>query len=158
MTLHNLPTQSTPFIGRTTELTEIAQVLADPLCRLLTLVGPGGIGKTRLAIQVAAQKTDDYPHGIYFVPLTPLSVLDSIVPTLASVLGLYFDASDTPKQQLLGYLGKKRLLLVMDNFEHLLEGATLVAEILDAASEITILATSREALNLQEEWVRRVNG
>ncbi|MHB8624970.1 MAG: LuxR C-terminal-related transcriptional regulator [Aggregatilineales bacterium] len=158
MTTHKLPTQSSPFIGRTKELTEIAQLLADPACRLLTLVGPGGSGKTRLAIQVAAQQSEGFPQGVYFVPLAPLSAAENLVPALASVIGLYFDGGDTPKQQLLDYLSKKRLLLVMDNFEHLLEGVDLVAEVLDAAPEAKILVTSREALNLAEEWVRRVEG
>ncbi|MHB8751769.1 MAG: ATP-binding protein, partial [Aggregatilineales bacterium] len=158
MPTHNLPTQSSAFIGRTKELAAIGQVLADPQCRLLTLVGPGGSGKTRLAIQVVAQQADDFPQGVYFVPLAPLSVPDSIVPALAGTVGLYFDGSGTPERQLLDFLSNKRLLLVMDNFEHLLEGAHLVVDILEAAPEVKILATSREALNLQEEWVRRVDG
>src|SRR5579864_4058079 len=158
MPTHNLPAQSTPFIGRTAELAEIGQLLADPTCQLLTLVGPGGSGKTRLAIQVAAQKSADFPQGVYFVPLAPLSVPDNIVSAAAGVLGLSFDGSDTPKQQLLHFLRKKRALLLMDNFEHLLEGAAFVAEMLEAAPALKILVTSREALNIQEEWVRRVDG
>ena len=158
MPTDHFPIPATPFIGRSEELAEIAALLADPNCRLLTLVGSGGSGKTRLAIHVAAQQSNEFPQGVYFVPLAPLSVVESMIPALASELGLYFDASATPKQQLLDYLSQKRLLLVMDNFEHLLDGGELVAEMLEAAPEVKILATSREALNLQEEWLRRVEG
>src|SRR5262249_42461980 len=96
--------------------------------------------------------------GVWFIPLAPISSPDNIVPALASVLGIYFDASDTPQHQMLNYLSKKHALLVMDNFEHVLDGVTLMTDILSAAPEVSILATSREALNLQEEWVRRVDG
>jgi predicted ATPase/DNA-binding CsgD family transcriptional regulator len=158
VTTHNLPGQTTPFIGRAEEVAEIAMLLADPSCRLLTLLGPGGSGKTRLAIEVASQQVDAFPHGVYFVPLAPLGAAESIVPALASILELYFDASTPPRQQLLDYLSRKHLLLVQDNFEHLLDGADLVAEILESAPGVKILVTSREALSLQEEWVRRVEG
>src|SRR5258706_10579404 len=101
MMVHNLPAQSTPFIGRTTELAEIAQCLADPACRLLTLVGPGGIGKTRLAIHTAAQKLNDFAHGVYFVPLAPLSTPDNLITTLANALRFSFHEGGEPKQQIL---------------------------------------------------------
>src|SRR6478609_7117527 len=107
MPTDHFPIPATPFIGRSEELAEIAALLADPNCRLLTLVGSGGSGKTRLAIHVAAQQSNEFPQGVYFVPLAPLSVVESMIPALASELGLYFDASATPKQQLLDYLSQK---------------------------------------------------
>src|SRR5437870_5754230 len=117
---HNLPTQTTPFIGRTTELSEIEQLLMDPGCRLLTLVGHGGIGKTRLAMHVATQHADRFPQGVYFVPLAPLTSAEYLVPALLNSLQLQFDSNDKLRQQLFTYLHDKRLLLVLDNFEHLL--------------------------------------
>jgi predicted ATPase/DNA-binding CsgD family transcriptional regulator len=158
MATHNLPTQSTPFIGRDKELAEIAQLLADRACRLLTLVGPGGSGKTRLTIQAAAQSLDVFSDGVYFVPLAPLDSAGHIVPATLNALELGFGASQDPKQQLLDFLRHRHLLLVMDNFEHVLEGAALVADVLEAAPDVKVLTTSREALNLQEEWVRQVRG
>jgi predicted ATPase len=122
------------------------------------LVGPGGSGKTRLAIQAAAQISGTFSDGACFVPLAPLRAPDHIVDAAAGVLGLTFDGSDTPKQQFLHSLHEKRLLLLLDNFEHLLEGGLLVAEMLEAAPQVKILVTSREVLNLQEEWVRRIDG
>jgi predicted ATPase/DNA-binding CsgD family transcriptional regulator len=158
MATHNLPAQSTPFIGREKELAEIAQLLADPACRLLTLVGPGGSGKTRLAIQAAVQCLDSFADGVYFIPLTPLDSADYIVPTTLNALELGFGTKEDPRQQLIDFLHHRCLLLVMDNFEHLLEGAALVADILEAAPAVKVLTTSREALNLQEEWVRHLKG
>src|SRR5438093_2229395 len=154
MVNHNLPRQSTPFIGRGTEVAELAQLLGDPACQLLTLVGPGGSGKTRLAIEIAGRKLEDFPNGVYFVPLAPLSSPDHIVPSVAHAVDLHFGGGDDPRQGLLDYLRHKHLLLVMDNFEHLLAGGELIADILATAPEVKILATSRETLSLQEEWVR----
>src|SRR5258706_2820351 len=151
MVTHNLPRQATPFIGRSTEVAELAQLLVDPACQLLTLVGPGGSGKTRLAIEIAGRKLEYFPSGIYFVPLAPLSSPDHIVPSVAHAVALDFGGGDDPRQGLLDYLRHKHLLLVMDNFEHLLAGADLIADILDTAPEGKILATSRATLNLQEE-------
>jgi predicted ATPase/DNA-binding CsgD family transcriptional regulator len=153
-----LPQPGTSFVGRAKELGEIGSLLADPACRLLTLVGPGGSGKTRLAVHVAEQKAVEYPDGVYYVSLTPFNAPESIVPAVASALGIYLEATAPAKQQLSDYLGPKRLLLVLDNFEHLLEGAEVLGEVLAAAPDLKILVTSRESLSLQEEWVRRIEG
>jgi predicted ATPase/DNA-binding CsgD family transcriptional regulator len=151
--IQNLPQYATSFVGRLTEITEITNRLNNPNCRLLCLVGPGGIGKTRLAIQVAANWADQFDDGVCFVPLQPLNSPNFMVSIIADAVGFQFYPGGDPKKQLLDYLREKGLLLVLDNLEHLLEGAGLLSEILHAASQVRILATSRERLNLREEWV-----
>ncbi len=158
MVAHNLPQQPTPFVGRMTELAEIAQLLAEPACRLLTLVGPGGIGKTRLAVQAATDQVETYPDGLYFVALQPVTSTDFIIPAIADAVKLQFYVGAEPKQQLLDYFREKTLLLVLDNFEHLLDSAELVSAILTHAAGVKVLTTTRERLNLVEEWVFDVRG
>ena len=153
MIVHNLPYYSTPFVGRSREIAQISTRISDPNCRLLSLVGPGGMGKTRLAIQVAEQYAGQFPDSIYFVPFQSLGSPDYMVSTIADVIGFHFNPGSDPRQQLLHYLQHLELLLVLDNLEHLLEGVNLLAEILHAAPGVRILATSRERLNLIEEWV-----
>jgi len=159
MPSHNLPTLPTPFIGRRT-IDRIESLLHDADCRLLTLLGPGGTGKTRLALEAArrAAHTDEtpYPDGVYFVGLTPLTDAKYIVSTIAQAIDFHFFEQKDPKQQLLNHLSARTVLLVLDNFEHLLEGAPLVAELLAAAPRVKVLTTSRERLNVQEEWVLEV--
>lgn len=154
----NLPLQLTPFVGRTTELAQINRRLDDPACRLLTLIGPGGIGKTRLALQAAASQTRVFLNGIFFVPLAPVSTPETLVFTIANALQFSFYNKERPQSQLINYLREKELLLVMDNFEHLLDGARLVSDILQHAPQVKILATSRERLNLRCEWLFDVQG
>lgn len=160
--LHKVPTPSTPFIGREEELAQIAAHLNDPSVRLLTLVGPGGIGKTRLAIQSAWQATQPdtglFADGVYFIPLDSLSSAEFLVATLADALNFSFYSGANPANQLLDFLREKRLLLVLDNFEHLLEGAGLLSDILQQAPQVKILAVSRERLNLQEEYLLPIQG
>lgn len=155
---HNLPIQPTPFLGREKELTDIADRLQDPACRLLSLIGPGGTGKTRLALQAAVENIQLFPHGTCFVPLAPLDSADLLVPTIAHALKFSFHGEANPKAQLLNYLHEKEMLLVLDNFEHLLEGAGLLAEILQRAPGVKLLVTSREGLNLQWEWLFEIQG
>ena len=154
----NLPRSLTPFIGREPELTALAQMLRDPECSLLTIVGPGGIGKTRLAIEVAGCQRNVFPDGVWFVPLAPLSSSDYLVPAIADVLKFQFQGSATPQDQLLNYLHKKRALLVLDNVEHLLNGAGLFTEILKHSPQVKLLVTSRERINLLSEWVFEIHG
>jgi predicted ATPase/DNA-binding CsgD family transcriptional regulator len=148
-----LPPQPTTRVGRSSELSRFAELLADPACRLLTLVGPGGIGKTRLAIEAARQ----FPNA-QFVPLQPLTSPDFIVSAIAEAVGFQFYSGADPKQQLLDFLHDKAWLLLLDNFEHLLDGATLLSNMLAAAPKIRLLVTSRERLRLVEEWVADVEG
>lgn len=155
----NLPTQTTTFIGRHTELAEIQRLLLfEPGCRLLNLVGPGGIGKTRLALAASAEMLDSYPDGVYLVSLAPAGEVVYVVSAIAEALRFQFFGNMEPRQQLLNYLGPKKLLLVVDNFEHLLEEAGYLSEILQHAPGVTLLVTSRERLDLQEEWVYDVHG
>ncbi|HLW02545.1 MAG TPA: LuxR C-terminal-related transcriptional regulator [Ktedonobacterales bacterium] len=153
---------TTPLLGRSHEVEEFVALLADPSCRLLTLIGPGGIGKTRLALEVAERTRDLFPDGCFFVPLAPLHQADNLLTTIAEATPFRFQQDQrSPRDQFLSYLREKqaqRLLLVLDNFEHLLDGVDLVSGILAVTSNLKILVTSREALNLQEEWVRQISG
>jgi DNA-binding SARP family transcriptional activator/predicted ATPase len=195
---HNLPAPLTPFVGREAELVEILDRLRDPACRLLTLVGPGGSGKTRLALEAAARQIQaplrrlpstpqtepraagkgapgtEPPHepsqgclfedGVFFVSLGPLQSADDIVPTVAEAIGFSFyggaggGAQVEPRRQLLDYLQRKNLLLITDNFEHVLEGMGLVAEMLEGAPGVKVLATSRVRLRVQGEHLVPVGG
>jgi predicted ATPase len=158
MATGNLPAQLTPFIGRTDEMAAIVDRLDDPHCRLLTLVGPGGIGKTRLAIEVASRQFHLFPDGVYFVGLQPITSIDHIIPTVASATGFEFYDGRNPTAQLLHYLRDKHLFLILDNFEHLLPATDVVTELLTGAPQLKLLVTSREALNRREEWLFHVKG
>jgi predicted ATPase/DNA-binding SARP family transcriptional activator/Tfp pilus assembly protein PilF len=155
---HNLPVQSTTFVGRETEQAQIIALLADPHCRLLTLVGPGGVGKTRLALQAVATQLDGYEHGIWFVALAPLLTADLVAATCLEALNLGQQPHMTPDEQLLHYLRQKHLLLLLDNFEHLPAAVGLVKAILKTAPQVKLLITTRERLKVQEEWVFTVGG
>jgi len=152
----NLPAEPTPFVGRRDELAEINQHLGET--RLLTLTGPGGIGKSRLALRTAAEMAVEFEHGCFFVSLAPLRSADHIIQTIAEGVKFPLATHEDPQHQLLRYLRNRNLLLVMDNFEHLLDGAGIVSEILHAAPAVKILATSRERLNLQSETMLIVGG
>jgi predicted ATPase/DNA-binding XRE family transcriptional regulator len=158
----NLPVLPTPLIGRQREVDEIAQLLRDPQCRLLTLVGPGGIGKTRLAIETASRVQDDFADGVYFVPLAAVNSTRFVVPMIADAIDFTFQGANSidPKKQLFGYLKGKQILLLIDNLEQLLadSGIELLADLLANAPQVKLLATSRESLGLQGEWVFEVKG
>ncbi|MCB0173517.1 MAG: tetratricopeptide repeat protein [Anaerolineae bacterium] len=157
-TPHNLPGQLTPFVGRADELAKITQRLANPACRLLTLVGPGGIGKTRLAIQAAGELLPNFADGVYFVSLQPVETPDYIIAAMADTLNFSLSGQQEPQTQLANYLSHKQLLLIPDNFEHLLAGVAMLTDLLHATTGLKLLVTSREALNLQEEWLYQVDG
>lgn len=162
---HNLPAQLTPFISREPLLNEIKEQIVDPDCRLVTLFGPGGSGKTRLAIEVARQTLADaqlgrFLDGVFFVSLAPLRSAETIVPTVAQALDLPLQAAG-PRQQLLDYVRHKRLLLILDNVEHLLGSKDvlgLVGDILGTAPGVCLLTTSRIRLNAQGEHLVPIGG
>jgi predicted ATPase/DNA-binding CsgD family transcriptional regulator len=153
---------SSTFLGRFPEVEDIGALLDDPACRLVTLIGIGGIGKTRLAVEVAARKRETFPDGVYFVPLAPLNRVEDLLTAVADATPFRFQQEQrSPREQFLAYLHERqahRMLLVLDNFEHLLAGVGLVSDMLAVTSNLKILVTSREALNLQEEWVRQIAG
>ncbi|MFN8468118.1 MAG: tetratricopeptide repeat protein [Caldilineaceae bacterium] len=158
--------QPTRFVGREIELSETRQILHNVDCRLLTLVGIGGSGKTRLAIQLAKDPQLPLAHGAWFVNLQPIqsgqefsgAIVGAIVGAIADAMGVVLSGHDTPQRQLLHYLRDKHLLLLLDNFEHVLDGTVLLAEIMQQAPAVKLLVTSRVALSLPQEWLYPVEG
>ena len=154
-TPNNLPQQATRFIWREKELAELNGLLARN--RLLTLTGAGGCGKTRLSLQVAAESLEQYPDGAWLVELAPLSDPGLVPQTVATVLGLKEEPGKPVRQTLVEYLKDKRLLLLLDNCEHLLDGCAKLADtFLHQCPRLTILASSREALGIDGEQTYRV--
>lgn len=148
---NNLCVQPNAFIGREREQAELREMLAARKHRLVTIVAPGGYGKSRLAAQVGANLLDEYANGVFEVLLASVAELAQIVTATAGALGLKFYGHAEPEDQLLDYLREKDLLLLMDNFEHLLEGRSLLRRLLQHAPKVGLLVTSREALRLQGE-------
>ena len=164
---NKLPIPPTPFIGRTQEVAAIVDRLRKPACRLLSLIGPGGIGKTRLSLAVAEQLATSnefastgqiFADGVFFVPLQPVIIANNIPSAIAEAVHFRFHGQESAWQQLRNYLQQQQMLLVLDNFEHLLDGSHFVADILTNCQEIKLLVTSREALNLREEWFHPIAG
>ncbi len=153
----NLPKYTRTFVGRTAELTQLGQLMTMPSCQLITLVGPGGIGKTRLAIEAAAH-CEQFADGVVFVSLASVEIPSLIVPAIADALSFTFYGSEEPGTQLLSYLREKELLLILDNMEQLLDGAEQLIELLSEAHGVKLIVTSRERLNVQGEWVVELAG
>jgi predicted ATPase/transcriptional regulator with XRE-family HTH domain len=154
----NLPIPPTSLVGREHETAMIVRQLRDPACRMLTLTGPGGVGKTRLAIEAARQMEGAFSDGVFFLSLAGIHASELILPAVADALGLIFSGSLNAEDQLISYLRPREILLVFDNFEHLLEGAVLLSQILQQVPKVKMLLTSREQLRLQSEWVFDVQG
>ncbi|HMQ30183.1 MAG TPA: BTAD domain-containing putative transcriptional regulator [Chloroflexaceae bacterium] len=159
-----LPPFGAGVVGRAQEVADIVRRLTDPDCRLLTLAGPGGVGKTQLALRVAHALRDElagdelFADGVAFVPLLAVATPDGVVGALAAALQLEFEPGVPSHEQLFAHLGGRRMLLVLDNLEHLDDVAPLLTDLLAAAQGVRLLATSRVALNLPEEWFHPVDG
>jgi DNA-binding SARP family transcriptional activator len=163
---HNFPAPTTPLIGREVDLAELGDLLENPAHRLITVAGPGGIGKTRLALAAASEQAQAFTHGAVFVPLAAISTAAFLAPAIMAALDLTLQGQRDPRDQLFDYLCGKELLLVLDNFEQLLAsglsenegGAALLTDILQRAPGVTLLVTSRERLALQGEWLFELPG
>ena len=147
---HNLPAQPTPFIGRARQITALKELLLRADTSLVTLMGPGGTGKTRLSLQVAQELLDQFPNGVYFVPLADDTNADQFISRVAQQLAVR-EGGRPLLENVKDYLRDKQMLLVFDNFEQLVSAAPVVAELLAAAPQLKILTSSRIALNLHGE-------
>lgn len=163
---HNLPPQLTPFVGRETELAQLQALLNQPDVHLITILGAGGMGKTRLALALAERmlprqaklSVHPYQHGVYFASLARLQTADLLLPAIAEAINFSFAEGDNQREQLLRYLTNKSMLLVLDNFEHLLAGTDLVDEMLQVAARLKIVITTRVRLNRQAEQLFPIEG
>ena len=160
---HNLPLQTTPFLGRKSELNQVSEYLFDPDCRLLTILGPGGIGKSRLALQAAEAQIYTYLQGVFLVQLAGITTQADMILVIAGALDLQFHLVGDPKRQLLDHLREKEVLLVLDNFEQLLGpdpslGIGILEDLLKNTPGVRLLITSRQRLNLSREWVFILHG
>ncbi len=161
---HNLPAPQDQFFGRQVARKELHARLGQPWCRLVTVVGPGGIGKTRLATTVARGCVDRYADGVWLVELANISpddpnVAEAIAVELATAMDLRLKGSEKPAQQVLTYLEHKQVLLLLDNFDHLIEdGVQLLLEIIQRCESVQLLVTSREPLGVRAEWILKLSG
>ena len=145
----HLPAQLTSFVGRERQLAEAKDLLGAH--RLLTLTGPGGGGKTRLSIQLASEAAPEFPDGVFFVPLAPLRDPDLVAPSIAQILGLRASSDRSLMGRMVSYLERRRVLLILDNFEHLVSGAGVVVDLLVATDAMRLLITSRSPLHVSGE-------
>ncbi len=160
---HNLSTPYDQFFGRVANQKDIHARLDLPWCRLVTIVGQGGVGKTRLATTIARSRLGHYPDGVWLVELAEIAaddedVIEAIAVEIASTLDLRLGGSATPQEQLLSHLQHQQMLLVLDNFEHLLDGVQIVLDILQRCPKVQLLVTSREGLGVRAEWIVRLSG
>jgi predicted ATPase/DNA-binding SARP family transcriptional activator len=156
--LRTLPEVTTTFVGRGAELATVTQYLARSECRLLTLIGIGGVGKSRLALEASRVLADRYADGVAFVTLEAVTDIGVIPARIAEVLGLSLSGGDPPLEQLTRHLAAQRLLLVLDNFEQLMAGAGMIDRLLRAAPHLDVLVSSRERLALEAEWLLPLGG
>jgi len=153
---NNLPVHPSPLIGRKNELASILHLMRQQDVRLLTLTGIGGVGKTRLGIQAAAELSDEYADGVFFVSLAPISDSALVIPTIAQALGVRDETNQPLLERLKEDVRQKQILLLLDNFEQVIAAAPYVADLLAACPKLRVLVTSRETLHLQIEHELRV--
>ena len=149
---HNLPAQLTPLIGREQEVRAVCALLQQAEVHLVTLIGTGGVGKTRLGLQIATDLLDAFADGVYFVPLAPISDPDLVVPTIVQTLGLQETGDQSLLDLLIAYLRDKRMLLLLDNFEQVVMAAPQVVDLLTACLQLKVLVTSRVVLHVRAEY------
>ncbi|MGD9856618.1 MAG: LuxR C-terminal-related transcriptional regulator [Thermomicrobiales bacterium] len=147
----HLPLPLTSFVGRTREIAAVVDLLHRPAVRLVTLIGPGGVGKTRLAIRVAAEAEDDFPDGLWFVALAPVRDPSLVAAAIAQVLGVPESGTRSIEEGLCLFLGERRALIILDNFEHVLDAGSLITGILSSCPNLSILVTSRTVLRVSGE-------
>src|SRR6266699_6271227 len=150
---HNLPAQLTPLIGREQEVTAVDTLLRHPEVRLLTLMGPGGVGKTRLGLQVAAELADQFTDGVVLVRLAPVTDPEQVVPAIIQTLSISERSGQAPLSLLTSALKDKQILLLLDNCEQVIEAAVPLAELLAACLKLKLLVTSQVLLHVQSEHV-----
>ncbi|UCH27888.1 MAG: tetratricopeptide repeat protein, partial [Trueperaceae bacterium] len=155
---HNLPVQPTGFIGREAEMAKLGELLGDPECRLLTIAGPGGIGKTRLAVEVARQQLPAFPDGVYFVSFVSVETPTQMTYAVSDALDFSLLGTGDPQAQLLRRLENHTVLLLLDNLEHLLDDTSLIQRLIAEVPTLKLLVTSREPLDLQAEHIFDLHG
>ena len=155
---HNLPAQLTPFVGREDELANLQKLLQDDTQRFITILAPGGMGKTRLAQETGRRLLQEFEDGVYFVELSALSNATDVPDAIAEAAGFQFMGDGKPEEQLVNILGKRKLLLILDNFEHLPAGWGLVTDIVSKTSAVKVLVTSRQPLQQAGEMLFQLSG
>jgi len=156
--ISNLPVPATPLVGRAHELAEIGHLLQEPNCRLISITGRGGVGKTRLAIAAALLNQKVFTDGVHFISVLLVKSTGQLVTTIADSVGFAFFGQADPTKQLFNFLSGKNLLLILDSFEHLLLSTDFISDLLVYAPEIKLMLTSYERINFQGEWVYEING
>jgi predicted ATPase len=161
MPKNNLPSMRTSFIGREEEVALVVDLIRDDSCRLLTLTGPGGVGKTRLALGAAKNLLGFFPDGVYFIPLEKVPSPDFLIPAISEPLDFGFDQNTLhwkAKDQVINFLNDRSVLLILDGYEHLTDASDFLSELLKHAPNVQLLVTSRQKVNIQGEWVQPVLG
>jgi len=164
---HNLPVPSTPLVGRQAEMEQVLERLSDPDARIVTISGPGGVGKSRLAIEIAWETLGTYVHGVWWISLTESSSIEEpggssenpLVSAIATALDVDFSTYEELDLQVRRYLRDRNILLILDNFEHLVgKSSQWIAQLLREAHQLVIMVTTRQRLNLHNEWILSLNG
>ena len=158
LTSGHLPGNITPFVGRQSEIKTVLDLLSEPSVRLVTILGVGGVGKTRFALELAGKLQDQFHDGVIFIPLAQLGTVDDFLPALAEKMGVQLPPGGDLQQALLEFLSNRHMLMVFDNFEHLLDEAVLIRDILEVSANVKVLVTSREKLNFECENLYHLQG